>query len=68
MLKYGFSVLSDSLVKLYNLVYSSSNFPTILNTNLIKPIYRKGDKSNPNNYGGIVISSCEGKLFRSILN
>ena len=68
MVKYGYSVLSDSLVKLFNLVYSSGHFPTIWNTNLIKPIYKKGDKTNSNNYRGISISSCVGKLFCSILN
>ena len=32
------------------------------------PLLKKGDKNNPNNYRGISIVSCFGKLFTSILN
>ena len=35
---------------------------------LIVPIFKSGVKTNPNNYRGISIMSCLGKLFTSILN
>ena len=36
---------------------------------MISPIYKnKGDKASPDNYRGITILSCFGKLFTAILN
>ena len=36
---------------------------------VIKPLYKgKGDKADPNNYRGITIVSCMGKLFTCVLN
>ena len=35
---------------------------------LIVPIYKKGNKSEPQNYRGVTLISCLGKLFLSILN
>ena len=34
----------------------------------IVPIHKKGPKSEPNNYRGITLMSCLGKLFISVLN
>ena len=36
---------------------------------LICPLYKKkGNPSNPNNYRGITLLSCLGKLFTAVLN
>ena len=36
---------------------------------VIKPLCKgKGDKADPNNYRGITIVSCMGKLFTCVLN
>jgi hypothetical protein len=35
---------------------------------LINPIFKAGNKLDPNNYRGICVSSCVGKCFCSILN
>jgi hypothetical protein len=34
----------------------------------ISPIYKSGDSSMPENYRGIAINSCIGKLFNTVLN
>jgi hypothetical protein len=34
----------------------------------ILPIYKSGDSSMPENYRGIAINSCIGKLFNTVLN
>ena len=35
---------------------------------MISPIYKKGDRSNPQNYRPITILSCLGKLFTYVFN
>lgn len=34
----------------------------------VSPIYKSGDTSDPNNFRGITVSSCLGKLFTLVLN
>ncbi len=57
-----------ALLKLFNLVLSVGHFPEAWNRGLIMPIFKSGDKSDPNNYRGICVSSDLGKLFCSIIN
>ena len=35
---------------------------------MIVPIHKDGARSDPNNYRGITLMSCLGKLFLSIIN
>lgn len=67
MLKCGNRYLTLPLVKLFNLVLLSGSFPKIWNESILVPVYKKGDPTNPENYRGICISSCVGKLFCQIL-
>ncbi len=57
-----------ALLKLFNSVLSVGHFPEAWNRGLIKPIFKSGEKSDPNNYRGICVSSNLGKLFCSIIN
>ncbi len=68
MLKNTEHKLRLALLKLFNLVLSVGNFPEAWNRGLITPIFKSGDKSDPNNYRGICVSSNLGKLFCSIMN
>ena len=54
MLKYGSSVLTLPLVKLFNFILNSTNFPVTWNMSC-------------NNYRGISLSSCLSKLFTGLL-
>ena len=55
--------------KLFNKVLESGQMPNDWLVGLIIPIYKeKGDKKDANNYRGITLLSCLGKLFTSILN
>jgi len=68
MLKCSTPEMQAAMLKLFNIVLQSGCFPDIWCKGLISPIHKSGDKSDPNNYRGISVSSCLGKLFCSILN
>jgi hypothetical protein len=56
-------------VKLFNLVLLTGVVPRAWTDGVIKPILKKkGSPDDPNNYRGITILSCLGKLFTTILN
>ena len=67
MLKYGSSVLTRPLVKLFNYILNSTGYPETWNMSLISTIYKKCDKNNCNNYRSISLSSCLSKLFSGLL-
>ena len=50
-------------------VFCTSTYPEAWSLGLIIPIYKKkGDKKDCNNYRGITLLSCLGKLFTTVLN
>lgn len=56
-------------IKLFNKVLDTGEIPEDWLTGMIIPIYKnKGSKDDTNNYRGITLLSCVGKLFTSILN
>jgi hypothetical protein len=56
-------------VKLFNIVLSTGVIPSDWTLGLIKPLYKnKGSKDDPDNYRGITILSCLGKLFTAVIN
>ena len=55
--------------KVFNLVLWSCKFPDEWAIGEIIPLYKnKGKDDDPNNYRGITLLSCYGKLFTSLLN
>lgn len=55
--------------KLFNLILNTGIIPSTWLTGIIKPLYKnKGEKNDVNNYRGITILSCFGKLFTAVLN
>lgn len=60
-------MLLPGIAKLFNLVLETSCFPHMWNTTFQVPLYKSGDPLDCNNYRGISITSCLGKLFNSIL-
>ena len=53
---------------LFNLVFITGCFPPIWCEGMITPIFKSRKKKDPNNYRGICVSSCLGRLFCTILN
>jgi hypothetical protein len=67
MLKYSTDTLIPTLGKLFNHVMSSGIMPKCWNITYKVPIFKKGDDQNPDNYRGISITSCLGKVFSAVL-
>ena len=55
------------LQSLFNVILNSGYYPQSWNHGLICSIYKSGKKDDPNNYRGITLSNCLGKLFNTIL-
>ena len=68
MIKSGSSIILPALTKLFNLILRSNKFPEKWNTNIQSIIYKSGNTTDCNNYRGISITSCLGKLFTSVLH
>ena len=56
------------ILLLFNNILTLEYFPNSWALGCIVPIFKSGDKNNTNNYRGITILSCLGKLFTKIMN
>ena len=57
-----------AILMLFNNILLLEYFPSCWAVGNIVPIFKSGDKNDTNNYRGITILSCMGKLFTKILN
>ena len=55
------------IVKLFKKILQLDKFPKQWNISHISSIFKSGDPNDCNNYRGICVSSCLGKLFTSLL-
>ena len=55
------------IVKLFNKILQLGKFPKQWNISHISSMFKSGDPNDCNNYRGICVSSCLGKLFTSLL-
>ena len=54
---------------LFNIVRQTGKIPHAWSIGYISPIYKgKGQVNDPDNYRGITVPSCFGKLFTSVIN
>ena len=68
-IKTTFQKMESVYVDLFNRVLNEGKIPEAWTIGMITPIYKnKGDKMDVNNYRGITILSCLGKLFTSVIN
>ena len=68
MLKEGQSVISPFLVTLYNKNLETQYYLEEWSIGIITPLHKTGELDNPDNYKGITLNSCIGKLFTKLLN
>ena len=66
-----FKSFSDQLVlftlQLFNNIVQET-FPVSWSTDMIKPLYKKGDTKDPKNYRGITLLPIIGKIFTQVLS
>ena len=67
MLKTGGKIISDSFLFLFNNILDVSCYPSLWKTDILNPIHKSNEKNNPNNFRGIALASCFGKLFTKLL-
>ncbi len=68
-IKSTIDIMMPVYIKLFNKVLSTGEVPEDWLVGLIVPIFKhKGSKTECNNYRGITLLSCLGKLFTSTLN
>ena len=67
MFKLFNNQLIHTLVSLFNKVLEDETYPEAWCTGIIKPIYKKGSKKDPQNYTGISLIPIMGKLFSAIM-
>lgn len=66
-IKYCVNELVPVLTYLINFSFKEGIFPELLKTSLVKPIFKKGDKSNINNYRPITLISIFAKIFEKAM-
>ena len=68
IIKASVTSITPILEKIFNHVLSTGSYPSHWCEGIITAIHKKGSKIMPDNYRGITVSSCLGKVFGSILN
>ena len=68
MLKAGLTQMLPCLVKLFNIILSTGNYPEEWKIGYLKPLYKCDDPNNTSNYRELTIMSCLSKVFNSVLN
>ena len=53
---------------MFNIILESEHFPDMWNVAYQVPIFKGGDMFDPNDFRGISLTSCLGKLFNRALN
>ena len=67
-LKYNTDLFKKTILMIFNVLFDKGYFPDVWSTGLIIPIFKAGDEHDVNNYRGISLLSCVGKLFTCIIN
>lgn len=67
LLKYGGNRLAEQFKVLYNKIIKDTSIPEDWRESITVPLFKKGNKSDPENYRGITLLNSSMKLFTRIL-
>ena len=67
MLKTSGKILKNAFLRLFNSIRVSSFYPSLWKKDILYPIHKSEEKDDPDNFRGISITSCFGKLFTRML-
>ena len=67
MVKFSAPVLADHLALFFNICFEKECFPNFLKIAKILTLYKKGEKTEPDNYRPISLLSCINKLFEKLI-
>jgi hypothetical protein len=68
MIKVAHPYILPSVTKLFNKVLTTSVYPKCWSVGYIIPVFKSNNPDDTNNYRGITVNSCMGKLFNKVLN
>lgn len=69
LLKYGNNCVTKELTKLFNKILDAGKIPEDWKGSITLPLFKKGDRKNPDNYRGItLLNTCQKLLSKIILN
>ena len=68
MLKAGKLVIWKQLLFIFNNILSSTLYPTEWRNSILSPLHKSDLLSDPNNFRGLAVGSCLGKLFNKLLH
>uniref|UniRef100_A0A8D9AN49 Craniofacial development protein 2 n=1 Tax=Cacopsylla melanoneura TaxID=428564 RepID=A0A8D9AN49_9HEMI len=68
LLKYGGDAVETMMLEVIHTIWEQEKMPRSWTTGLLCPILKKGDKTNCNNYRGIMLLNTAYKVLTSILN
>ena len=68
MLRCAGTVVTPWLLRLFNDILLKGIYPQQWCVGIITSLFKSGETHDPNNYRGLTITSCLGKVYNSILN
>lgn len=66
-IKTSSDILLPVLTKVFNIILNNGKMPESWNLSVITSLYKSGDPNDTNNYRGLSVTSCMGKLFTNLL-
>ena len=68
MIKDSLSIILPILENIFNAILGHKHYPKEWKLGIIVNLFKSGDKCNTDNYRGLTINSCLGKLFNTVMN